>query len=396
MFIKRQIEATLLRHALQYPVVAVMGARQSGKTTLVRHAFPNHPYISLEDPDTRFLATEDPRGFLNRINSGGIIDEIQRVPELLSYMQTHVDESGAPGQFIITGSNQFLLSKHISQSLAGRISLLKLMPFTVSELSDTLPGTAAKYIYTGSYPRIYHDSLSPSEWYLNYVETYIEKDLKDIINVSDLNIFRRFTALLASMCGQLVNLSQIGNALGISHNTAKAWLSALEQSYLIFLLQPYHKNYKKRLVKTPKLYFFDTGIACALLRLHSGEGLDTHHFYGALFENMVISEIMKETMHRSGRPNIYFWRDHKGREIDCVIESPDALKAIEIKSSQTIRANFFDNLSYFEDIAKDDNIDSALVYGGNTETTFKGIHAVNWQNTYLLVDKSESISADHS
>jgi hypothetical protein len=188
------------------------------------------------------------------------------------------------------------------------------------------------------------------------------------------------------MCGQLVNLSQIGNALGISHNTAKAWLSALEQSYLVFLLQPYHKNYRKRLVKTPKLYFYDTGIACALLRLHSDKGLDTHHFYGALFENMVIAEILKETMHRSGRPNIYFWRNHQGREIDCVIESSDRLKSIEIKSSQTIGANFFDNLSYFEGIAKDDNVDSTLIYGGKNESTFKGIHAVNWRNTHLLVD----------
>jgi len=386
MFIKRQIENVLLRHASQYPVVAVMGARQSGKTTLVRHAFPNHPYISLEDPDTRFLATEDPRGFLDRIKKGGIIDEIQRVPELLSYMQTHVDEKGVAGQFIITGSNQFLLSKHISQSLAGRISLLKLMPFTISELSSRLPSSAAQYIYTGSYPRIYHDSLNPTEWYLNYVETYLEKDLKDIIKVSDLNNFRRFTALLASMCGQLINLSQIGNALGISHNTAKAWLSAMEQSYLIFLLQPYHKNYKKRLVKTPKLYFYDTGIACALLRMHSYEGLDTHHFYGALFENMVIAEILKETMHRSGRPNLYFWRDHRGREIDCIIEESNTLKSIEIKSSQTIRKDFFENLSFFNDLAVKDSAVSSLVYGGTTESSFKGIRTVNWKNTYCLVD----------
>ena len=386
MFIKRQIENVLLRHASQYPVVAVMGARQSGKTTLVRHAFPDHPYISLEDPDTRFLATEDPRGFLNRIKKGGIIDEIQRVPELLSYIQTHVDERGTAGQFIITGSNQFLLSKHISQSLAGRISLLKLMPFTISELSNRLPDTAAQYIYTGSYPRIYHDSLNPTEWYLNYVETYLEKDLKDIIKVSDLNNFRRFTALLASMCGQLINLSQIGNALGISHNTAKAWLSAMEQSYLIFLLQPYHKNYKKRLVKTPKLYFYDTGIACALLRMHSYEGLDTHHFYGALFENMVIAEILKETMHRSGRSNLYFWRDHKGREIDCIIEESNTLKSIEIKSSQTIRKDFFRNLSFFNDIAVKDSAVSSLVYGGTTESSFKGIRTVIWKITYCLVD----------
>ena len=386
MFIKRQIENILLRNASQYPVVAVMGARQSGKTTLVRHAFPDHPYISLEDPDTRFLAAEDPRGFLSRIKKGGIIDEIQRVPELLSYMQTHVDEKGTAGQFIVTGSNQFLLSQHISQSLAGRISLLKLMPFTISELGNRLPDTAAKYIYTGNYPRIYHDSLNPTDWYLNYVETYLEKDLKDIIKVSDLNNFRRFTALLASMCGQLVNLSQIGNALGISHNTAKAWLSAMEQSYLIFLLQPYHKNYKKRLVKTPKLYFYDTGIACALLRMHSYAGLDTHHFYGSLFENMVIAEILKETMHRNSRPNLYFWRDHQGREIDCVIEESNTLRAIEIKSSQTIRKNFFKNLFFFNDIATEDNTVSFLIHGGNTESSFKDIRTINWKSTSCLLD----------
>ncbi|MBU0676629.1 MAG: ATP-binding protein [Verrucomicrobia bacterium] len=378
--IKRTLEKRLALDAGKYPVVAVTGPRQSGKTTLVTKVFPRRAYVSLEDPDTRGLAVEDPRGFIEGLEAGSIIDEIQRVPELLSYMQTLVDQRRGPGQFILTGSNQLLLMKHVSQSLAGRISILKLLPFTLSELGKHAPSQATDYIYTGAYPRIYDEKHNPSDWYLHYIETYLEKDLKESVDVLDLDNFRRFLAIAASMCGQLVNLSEIGNMLGISHNTVKAWLAALEQSFLIFRLQPYHRNFRKRLVKTPKLYFYDTGLACALLRLREPGSLRNHHFYGALFENMVMAELQKESLHRVGQSDLFFWRDHRGTEIDCIRDVGGVPYPIEIKASKTIRADFFSNLHRFCEMANLDPSSAALVYGGDRAQQFQGSHAFEWSN----------------
>jgi len=376
--IKRTLEKRLSQQAGKYPVVAITGPRQSGKTTLVTMTFPGRPYVSLEDPDTRMLALDDPRGFIEGLETGTIIDEIQRVPDLMSYMQTLVDRKKAPGHFIVTGSNQFLLTKHVSQSLAGRISILKLLPFTLKELGELRPARASDYIFKGSYPRIYDENHEPSDWYLNYIETYIERDLKEFVNVLDLDNFRRFLALAASMCGQLINLSEIGGVLGISHNTAKAWLAALEQSYLVFRLQPYHRNFRKRVVKTPKLYFYDTGLACALLRLRDPDMLDTHHFYGALFENMVITDLRKQALHAEGVADHFFWRDHKGREVDCIIEDRGRVKAIEVKAAKTLKPEFFRALTYFRELADIKPSDAMLVNGGDECRTHRGMPALPW------------------
>ena len=376
--ITRTLEKRLRRQAEKYSVVAVTGPRQSGKTTLVSMTFPDRPYVSLEDPDTRALAVDDPRGFIEGLDAGTIVDEIQRVPDLISYIQTLVDRDKMPGRFIVTGSNQFLLAKHVSQSLAGRISILKLLPLTMRELGKLRPARPADYVFTGSYPRIYDEHHEPSDWYLNYAETYIEKDLKEFVNVLDLDNFRRFLALAASLCGQLINLSEIGGVLGVSHNTAKAWLAALEQSYLVFRLQPYHRNFRKRVVKTPKLYFYDTGLACALLRLRDPETLDTHHYYGALFENMVIAELRKRALHADGVADQFFWRDHKGREVDCVIEDGGEVKAIEIKAAKTLKPEFFKTLSAFCELAGLGSGDAMLVNGGDERRTHRGIRVIGW------------------
>jgi len=376
--IARTIETRLRAHAERYPVVAVTGPRQSGKTTVVEMAFPDRAYISLEDPDHRALAVDDPRGFIEGLRPGSIIDEIQHVPALLSYMQTVVDRDKRAGRFIITGSNQFLLAKHMSQSLAGRISILKLLPFTMTELGELRPPRAADYIFTGSYPRVYDEHHDPSDWYLNYIETYIEKDLKDFVQVLDLDNFRRFLALAASLCGQLLNLSQIGNHLGVSHNTVKSWIAALEQSYIVFRLQPFYGNLRKRIVKTPKLYFYDTGLACALLRLRDPSTLDTHHFYGALFENMVIAELRKRALHTEGTADQFFWRDHKGREVDCLLQDGDTISPIEIKAAKTLKTAFFKSLEYFCELSGIDVAHARLINGSDQASTFRGIRVTGW------------------
>jgi hypothetical protein len=266
----------------------------------------------------------------------------------------------------------------VSQSLAGRISVLKLLPLTISELGALRPPRAADYVHTGSYPRIYDEGHQPSDWYLNYVETYLEKDLKDFVRVLDLDNFRRFLALAASLCGQLLNLSEIGGVLGMSHNTVKAWVAALEHSYLVFRLQPYHRNFRKRIVKTPKLYFYDTGLACALLRLRHPETLDTHHAYGALFENMIIADLRKEALHRHGVADQYFWRDHRGQEVDCLVEQEGELRPIEIKAAKTLKPEFFRTVLEFCELAAVDPSKGTLIYGGDDERVFRRVPVVGW------------------
>jgi len=382
--IRRTISDILVKQSRLYPVVGITGPRQSGKTTLVRTCFPEKQYVSLEDYDTREFAVSDPRGFLDRMPEGGIIDEIQRAPALLSYIQTIVDEPSKSARFILTGSNQFLLLKHVSQSLAGRISLLRLLPFTISELSGTESGklSANHFLYYGGYPRIYRESLNPTDWCSNYIETYLEKDLKDIVNVLNLDLFRKFLSVIASCCGQLLNLSSIGAVLGIDQKTVKAWIAALQQSQIVILLQPYFKNYRKRVVKTPKLYFYDTGLACALLKIKNPDVLADHVARGQLFENLVISELHKESFHHNLRTDFYFWRDHTGHEVDCLFEDNGAVVPVEIKSSQTIRDDFFDGLRYFSDIDRKAGKRSFVVYGGEeSQVRRRTINVLPWKET---------------
>jgi predicted AAA+ superfamily ATPase len=374
----RSIEKRLREAARQYPVVAVTGPRQSGKTTLVRAVFPKKPYVSLEDFDRRQMAEADPRSFLAEFPEGAILDEIQRVPALLSYLQTLVDEQPDRLRFVLTGSNQFLLMKGVAQSLAGRIALLKLLPFTFAECP---PGDdIAERIRLGGYPRIHDRRLDPFEWHLSYIETYVEKDLKDLIRVADLGVFRRFLTLLASQCGQLLNLSALGGALGISHNTAKAWLAALEQSYLVFTLPPYHRNYGKRIVKTPKVYFTDTGLACALLRIRDTDTLRNHLVLGGLFENLIVAEYYKAGLHATGVSDLYFWRDHGGHEVDCLLERPDGLHPVEIKLSATLHPDFFAGLHRFSELTQTPPSAATLVYGGQETHRHHGIRAIGWRD----------------
>jgi predicted AAA+ superfamily ATPase len=380
--IRRTISETLIKQSGLYPVIGITGPRQSGKTTLVRTCFPEKRYVSLEDYDTREFAVSDPRGFLDRMPEGGIIDEIQRVPALLSYIQTIVDEPSQRKRFVLTGSNQFLLLKHVSQSLAGRISLLRLLPFTVTELGVTESGRLPlnHFLYNGGYPRIYRESLNPTDWYANYVETYLEKDLKDIVNVLNLDLFTMFLSVIASCCGQLLNLSSIGSVLGIDQKTVKAWIAALQQSQIVILLQPYFKNYRKRVVKTPKLYFYDTGLACALLKIKSPDALADHFARGQLFENFVVSELHKESFHHNLRTDFYFWRDHTGHEVDCLFEDNGAVVPVEIKSSQTVRDDFFNGLRYFTGIEKKAGKRSYVVYGGDeSQVRFQAIKVLPWK-----------------
>lgn len=380
--VKRTLSNKVLEHSKKYPVVAVTGPRQSGKTTLVKACFPEFDYVSLEDFDIRYFAEQDPRGFLAKYSNGAILDEIQRVPHLLSYIQTIVDKEQKNGLFILTGSNQFTLMKEISQTLAGRISLLKLFPFTLDEINNTefYPRDYHSYIFNGSYPRIYDQHLNPREWYADYIETYIEKDLKEISNIVNLSLFRKFLSLLASSCGQLVNLSSFSNSIGVSQNTIKSWIALLEQSYIIFTLQPYFKNFHKRIVKTPKVYFYDTGLACMLLRFTSPQSLHNHFMTGHLFENMIISELYKSLFHLNIKETLYFWRDHTGHEIDCLMESNTQLYPVEIKSAATINSDFFKELSFFNTLSGAPPTNSTLIYGGNEKRAQFSINVLGWQN----------------
>jgi predicted AAA+ superfamily ATPase len=385
--IKRELKDKLLQLSTKFPVVSVTGPRQSGKTTLIRSSFPDYKYYSLEDPDIRILAQHDPRSFLG---SGDkmIIDEVQRVPELFSYIQTITDEKDAVGQFIISGSQSFLLSERISQSLAGRVAILHLLPLGFTELQAdgrTFP-SYEELIYTGFYPRIYHSQIDPRDFYPNYLQTYIERDVRLLQNIQDLNLFIRFMKLCAGRTGQLLNLTALSNDAGITVNTVKSWISVLEASFIIFLLQPHHQNFNKRLVKMPKLYFYDTGLACSLLELQSSDQLKTHYLLGGLFENFILAELLKSRFHKGLRNNCYFWRDHKGSEIDCIIDKGDQLIPIEIKASRTFSTSFFNNILYWKKISGDISGNPIVVYGGAMGQNTKDGMLVGWQNIASLSD----------
>lgn len=379
--IPRTIEKKLGELARQYPVVAVTGPRQSGKTTLVKHVFPDRTYVSLEDPDIREFARTDPRGFLSTYPEGSILDEIQRVPGLFSYLQTRVDDVGKEGLYILTGSFNFGLMEGISQSLAGRVGLLNLMPFSFSELENAnrLPETLEDMLYTGFYPRIYDKQLPPGEWYANYVATYLERDVRTILNVSDLGVFQRFLKMCAARSGSLLNLSSLGDDCGITHNTAKSWLSVLETSFIVYLLRPHHENFNKRLVKSPKIYFLDTGLLSYLVGIDSPGNLQTNALRGNIFETWVISELLKSRLNRGLRENLYFWRDRSGHEIDCMVETGEFLLPIEIKSGMTVTRDYFKGLNYWSKISGTPAEKMYLVYGGTAGQTRNKMNVLGWK-----------------
>ncbi len=379
-YIPRNAESKLQHFAKGYPVVVVTGPRQSGKSTLVRHAFPQHPYVSLEDLDQREFAETDPRGFLNQFNDGAILDEAQRCPTLFSYLQTRVDERQRPGEFILTGSQQFGLLTGITQSLAGRAALLILLPMTYDELwhGGKVGRNLDKVLFDGAFPPIHDRGLESHLWYGNYVRTYLERDVRQLINVRDLGAFQRFLKLCAGRTGQLLNLSSLANDCGITHNTAKAWISVLEASYIVHLLPPHHQNFNKRLVKTPKLYFLDTGLASWLLGIQNSEQLATHVQRGALFETWVVSELLKARYNAGEASNLYFWRDRSGHEVDLLIDQGTHLSPLEIKSGQTINPDYFKGLDYWRKLAGKTAGKAWLIYGGDIRQTRSDVTVLPW------------------
>lgn len=380
--IKRLITSKINSLARQFPVICVTGPRQSGKTTLVKYIFPRHKYVSLEDLDIQEYAQKDPRAFLADHTNGMIIDEIQRVPGLLSYMQGIVDAHQRPAEFVITGSQNILLHEKVSQTLAGRMALMRLLPFSIRELDDAgiLPKNPEAFIYKGGYPRIHANKAEPADWYSAYVRTYVERDLRLMKNITDLSLFQKFMRLCAGRIGQIVNLTTLGNDCGVSHTTARAWLSILETSYIVFLLQPYHNNFSKRLVKSPKIYFYDTGLACYLLGIDSPSTLSSHYLRGGLFESMIIADIIKHQWNNGKEHACYFWRDKEGHEIDCILEDLGFPKAIEIKSGHTIAADYFDGIKYFTTASKKDIGSSWIIYAGDEQQKRTSADVLNWKN----------------
>ncbi len=384
--IRRQLHEKLSQMARKFPAVAVTGPRQSGKTTLVQSAFPQKPYVSLEDPDTREFALRDPRGFLSRHAGGAILDEIQRTPELFSYLQAILDTQKRPGQFILTGSHHLLLLENLSQTLAGRVRMLTLLPFGLEEMRGT-PWEAApleEFLLKGMYPRIYDQDLKPVDWYPDYIQMYLERDVRLIKNINDLTAFQRFLKLCAGRTGCLLNLSSLAQDCGITHNTARSWLGILEASFLVFLLQPHYRNFKKRLVKTPKLYLYDTGLACALLGIETIDQLDTHPMRGNLFETFVLCELMKRRLHRGLPANLFFWRDKTGHEIDCLMEEGADLLPIEIQSGKTVTEDSLRNLRYWIPLAGRGRKPSFLITAGDQPQTRGPISILGWRDLEKL------------
>ena len=349
--IERNIAPVLQQLATQYPVITLTGPRQSGKTTLTRRLFSDKPYVTLEDPDTRRFATEDPRGFLMQFAQGAILDEIQRAPELTSYLQGMVDADPKPGRFVLTGSHQFELMSQVSQSLAGRTAVLRLLPFTLAEVHRLRGGMAspdlAQTLLTGFYPRIHDQSLDPSQALADYFATYVQRDLRQLAAVQDLQRFERFVRLCAGRTGQLLNLSSLGNDAGVTHSTARAWIDLLQSSYIVHLLPPWFANTGKRLVKASKLYFHDVGLACWLLGLRSAEQVARDPLWGSLFENFVIMEAMKDRLNAGATAEMYFYRDSEGNEVDLLIPVGTKMHAIEIKAGATINPDYFKGLKTF-------------------------------------------------
>ena len=379
----RQARTALDRLARGFPVLALTGPRQSGKTTLARATFPDKPYVSLENPDERDFAEQDPKRFLARFPEGAILDEVQRCPALLSWLQGLVDERQVMGQFVLTGSAQFDLIAGMSQSLAGRVGRVELLPLSLAEMQDgsCLPSTLDRLLLNGAYPAIYQRDLTANDWFPNYVATYLERDVRQIIAVRDLSQFQRFVRMCAARSGQLLNLAALGADCGISAVTAREWLSVLEASYLVTRLPPYFQNFGKRLVKSPKLYFLDVGLMAWLLGIRDELSIATHAARGALFETWVVSELIKQRFNAGQPADLYFWRDSAGHEIDVMFETPSGLQAVEIKSGSTFASDWVDGLKKWQKFTGDTPIlKPILIYGGTDSHEREHCLLTGWQD----------------
>jgi len=390
---KRRISPELEELACSYPVVTVIGPRQSGKTTLVRSVFPNKPYANLENPDTRIFAESDPRSFLENFVNGAILDEVQRVPKLLSFIQALVDESNQKGQFILTGSHQLELHEAISQSLAGRTALLTLLPMSLEELLESgIDDSLNLSLLKGGYPRIHKDHLDPTKAYRNYFQTYVERDLRNLIQIKELTQFERFMRICSGRVGQILKLEEIASDVGISSHTVKHWLSILEASFVIFRLQPYFENFGKRVIKSPKLYFTDVGLATYLLGIENENQMSRDPLRGHLVENLVVLELMKSRLNQGLDPQLYYYRDSQKHEIDVIFKKGNQLVPIEIKASKTFNSEFIKRLEFFHKIAGPRAPNGFLIYAGDQEQSIQSIHLINYKNSKRVI--SDSFSTD--
>lgn len=366
-YFPRVIEGVIQSLISKYPVLAVTGPRQSGKTTLLKNMLPGYRYVSLENTDNRYFAERDPNGFLARYDSRVIIDEVQRVPELFSYLQTKVDTDGQMGQYILSGAQNFHLLSQLTQSLAGRVAIFRLLPLDSQELGTAGISTTdwKSLILSGFYPAVYDRGIEPPVFYNNYLQTYLDRDVSALTRVHDMRLFRNFLGLCAARTGQLLNLSNLSLECGISQPTARAWISILESSYILFLLPPYYENFSKRIVKTPKLYFYDTGLVCFLLGLRDRQDLDDHVLTGSLFENLVIADLVKKNHHQYLLRDYWFWRDSHGHEIDLLTRRAGGFDIFEVKSTQTILPKLLSGMNYFSEIAGGKVKSRTVIYGGN-------------------------------
>lgn len=384
---KRELQNELVTSAKQYPIVTIIGPRQSGKSTLARHCFPNKPYVNLEDPEIRRYANDDPRAFLADHQQGAIFDEIQNSPELLSYLQVLVDDDPVNGRFILTGSHQLALHEAITQSLAGRTALLTLLPLSINELQQNgITLTTDSVIFQGGYPRLYQQNLNPSRIYADYYRTYIQRDVRQMIHIKDLNLFEKFIKLCAGRIGSLFQANALANEVGVSSHTINHWLSILEASFIIFRLPPYFENFGKRISKSYKLYFVDVGLASYLLDIESTTQIKRDPLRGALFENLVVLELMKYRLNQGMNPNLYFYRDNHQNEVDVIIKYGHHLIPIEIKSAQTFHDSFTKQLSYYQKIA-DNRVSTAyVIYDGIHAQHRNKFHIINFRDTHQIWD----------
>lgn len=388
---KREISETLFRY-IKFPVVGIFGPRQSGKTTISKITFPNHTYLNFENPGIRQFAEEDPERFLKEYENeyGLILDEFQHVPQILSYLQLEVDLKKRPGYFVITGSQNFLMNQAVTQSLAGRIGILTLLPLSIEELNKNqlLPEDVNQLILNGGYPRLYEDKFTPEEFYPSYIQSYVERDVRQLVNIESLKTFQKFMQLCAGRTGQLLNISDLCNSCGIHRKTAEKWLTILEASYIVFLLKPYWENFNKRVTKMPKLYFYDTGLATSLLDIKTTNELANSIFRGPLFESLIIADFYKQYFNHGQNPPLYFWRDKNGEiEVDCLINQGGQLKPIEIKSGETASTNYFKALNKWNEISNTNPENSYVVYGGTQNQTRSIGKLISWRLAGTLINK---------